>query len=159
MEEVLQLKKDNRLKIKIVDSEGIDTGEYLEFDLEDIDLPLRLNKCDIMHKNNMNGLKIQLSVIEKKEDHKGKYLLSWKEEESLKVIKEFYNREIEALDLFLGKGGTAKLLNGRQPYYEMFDDIKEMLEPIIPKLENQKKAIVNKVKEKYKKTEEGLVIE
>ena len=76
MEEVLQLKKDNVLRIKIVDSDGKDTGEHLEFDLEDVELPLRINKCDIMHKNNINGLKMQLAIIDKKEEHEGKYLLS-----------------------------------------------------------------------------------
>lgn len=159
MEEVLQLKKDNRLKVKIVDSEGVDTGEYLIFDLEDTDLLLRLNKCDIMHKNNLNGLKMQLLTIDKKEDHRGKYLLSWKEEEKIKVYKEFYNREIEALDLFLGQGGTAKLLNGRNPYYEMFDDIEEMLQPILPKLDVQKDAIINKIKKDYINTEEDNTLE
>ena len=159
MEEVLQLKKDNVLRIKIVDSDGKDTGEHLEFDLEDVELPLRINKCDIMHKNNINGLKMQLAIIDKKEEHEGKYLLSWKEEEKIKVIKEFYNREIEALDLFLGKGGTNKLLNGRNPYFGMFEDISEMLEPIMPKLQVQRDNIIENIKKKYSNTKEDNVLE
>ena len=43
MKDYIQLKKDNILKIGIKNAYGKDTGEYLEFDWEDIDLPLRIN--------------------------------------------------------------------------------------------------------------------
>ena len=50
MTDVIQLKKDNILRIGIKDSNGVDTGVHLEFDLEDIELHLRLNLCDVQHK-------------------------------------------------------------------------------------------------------------
>ncbi len=56
---------------------------------------------------------------------------------------------MEALDLFLGQNGTNKLLNGRKPYYSMYEDISEILEPIMPKLKLRADDIVNKIKEKY----------
>lgn len=57
MNEYIQLKKDNILKIGIKDSNGNETGEHLEFDLEDIDLPLRINQCDIEHRKNLSWLR------------------------------------------------------------------------------------------------------
>ena len=159
MADFIQLKKDNILRIGIKDTEGNDTGEHLEFDLEDIELPLRLNECDAKHRKNLEYLKNQFVIIDKKEDKKGKFILSWKEEEKLKVLQEFYKREMEALDLFLGENGTEKLLNGRKPYYSMYEDISEILEPIMPKLKLRADDIVDKIKQKYsnKETEKNVL--
>ena len=159
MADVIQLKKDNILRIGIKDANGIETGEHLEFDLEDIELPLRLNQCEAQHRKNLEFMKMQFVIIDKKEDKKGKYLLSWKEEEKIKVLQEFYKRETEALDLFLGKDGTKKLLNGRNPYYSMYEDINEMLEPILPKLKLRTEDIINKVKQKYNDKKETDVLQ
>lgn len=145
----IQIKKSNIVKIGIKDENGVDTGEHLEFDLEDINLPLRLNECDEKHRKNLEFLRDQFIIIDKKEDKKGKKILSWKEEEKLKVLQEFYKREMGALDLFLGENGTKKLLNGRKPYYSMYEDINDMLEPILPKLKLRADDIANRIKEKY----------
>jgi hypothetical protein len=159
MADFIQLKKDNILRIGIKDIEGNDIGEYLEFDMEDIELPLRLNECEARHRKNLEFLKMQFVIIDKKEDKKGKFILSWKEEEKLKVLQEFYKREMEALDLFLGQNGTNKLLNGRKPYYSMYEDINDMLVPILPKLKLKADDIANKIKEKYsnKATEKNVL--
>ena len=159
MADFIQLKKDNILRIGIKDIEGNDTGEHLEFDLEDIELPLRLNECEAKHRKNLEYLRNQFVIIDKKEDKKGKFILSWKEEEKLKILQEFYKREMEALDLFLGQNGTNKLLNGRKPYYSMYEDINDMLVPILPKLKLKADDIANKIKEKYsnKATEKNVL--
>jgi len=160
MENFIQLKKDNIIRIGIKDSKGNDTGEHLEFDLEDIDLPLRYQECIELHKKNMRNLKNQFVIINKKQDHKGKKYLSYNEEEKLKAVKEFYKSEIEALDMFLGDGGTQKLLNGRNPYYSMYDDINEMLEPVLPIIKKGFNSIENKIKDKYKiENKESNVLE
>lgn len=160
MADFIQLKKDSILRIGIKDNEGNDTGEHLEFDLEDIELPLKINECESRHRKNLEFLRNQFLIIDKKEDKKGKFVLSWKEEEKLKAVKEFYKREMEALDLFLGQNGTKKLLNGRNPYYSMYEDISEMLEPILPKLKLRADDIANKIKEKYtNKNEEKNVLQ
>lgn len=149
MENFIQLKKDNILKFGIKTADGKDTGEHLEFDMEDIELPLRINQSELEHKKNIQNLKMQIMVIDKKPDKKGKQLLSWKEEEKIKAYKEFYNKEMKALDLFLGEGGTLKLLNGRKPYYSMYEDIGEIIEPIMPIIEKRTQEITNIIKEKY----------
>ena len=149
MADFIQLKKDSILRIGIKDIDGNDTGEHLEFDMEDINLALRLNECDEKHRKNLEFLRNQFIIIDKKEDKKGKKILSWKEEEKLKVLQEFYKREMEALDLFLGENGTKKLLNGRNPYYSMYEDINDILKPILPKLKLRADDIAKKIKDKY----------
>lgn len=157
MDNFIQLKKDNILRIGIKTADGKETGEHLEFDMEDVELPLRLNECEAQHRKNINDLKMKTLLIDKKEDKKGKKILSWKEEEKIKLFKEFYEKEMESLDLFLGKGGTAKLLNGRKPYYSMYEDISEMLKPILPLLQKSTDDIINKVKEKYANVKEDVL--
>lgn len=122
MENFIQLKKDDVLRIGIKDANGNDTGEHLEFDLEDIELPLKLNQCEYEHRKNLEFLRTKYILIDKKQEKKGKGFLSSNDREKMIVLKEFYKREEHALDLFLGNGGTRKLLNGRNPYYEMFDE-------------------------------------
>lgn len=159
MEDFIQLKKSNILKIGIKDAEGNDTGEHLEFDLEDIELPFKLSDCDKQHKRNLSELKRKFLVIDKKQDKKGNNLFSANEEAKIKAMKEFYEKEEKALDLFLGEGGTKKLLNGRNPYYTMYDDISQILEPIYPKLELNAHSIEEKIKSKYKtdKKEDNVI--
>lgn len=151
MENFIKLKKDDIIRVGIKDYNGNDTGNFLEFDLEDIDLPLNYQRCEEMHRKNLRNLKQQFIIVEKKEDHSGKKLLSSKEEEKIKIVKEFYLKEAEALDLFLGKGGTKKILNGRKPYFTMYDDINEYLKTILPILEKGFNRIEDKIKNKYSK--------
>ena len=157
--EYIQLKKDNIIRIGIKDSNGVDTGEHLEFDLESVDLPLNYQKCIEMHKKNLSNLKTQILMIDKRNDKKGNKLFSANEEEKIKAIKKFYVDETKALDLFLGKNGTKKLLNGRAPYYSMFEDIIEMLEPILPIIEKGFSKIEKKVVDKYKVMKDDNILE
>lgn len=151
METNIKLKKDNVLKVRIQDEDGNDTGNFLEFDLEDISLPLRIQQLQDEHKKNLNYIKMSFALIDKKPNKEGKKILSSNEEEKLKVIKAFYEKEMKILDLALGKGATEKLLNGRNPYYEMFDDIISYLEPLKPYFEEQGNALEKKLIEKYSK--------
>lgn len=152
--EYIQLKKSNVQRFGIMTEDGVDTGEYIEIDLEDIELPFRINDCEKQHRENVRELKNQFVIIEKKQDHKGENLMSANEEEKLKALREFYKKEEQALDLFLGEGGTRKLLNGRKPYYSMYDDINEMLKPILPTLEKATNNLAESIKAKYKTNKE-----
>lgn len=157
--ENIRLKKDNIFRVGIQDQDGNDTGNILEFDLEDLELPFKVQEAEYQHKKNIEKLKADFVLADKKPEKKGKKLMSSREEEKLRALREFYSQEEKALDLFLGEGGTRKLLNGRKPYYEMFDDILEYLEPIVPKLELHKEDIVEKIKKKYSSKKEDNVIE
>ena len=156
----IQLKKKDTLKIGIRDEYGNDTGEYLEFDFNDIELPLKINKASIDHEKNVKSCRMKFMAIDKKEDIKGKYAFSKNEEEKIKALQEFYQNEIEVLDKILGEGGTKKLLNGRKPYYEMFDDIAEILQTLEPLFEKSINSINDKIRNKYKNSiKEGNVLE
>lgn len=155
--EYIQIQKDNILKIGIKTSDGKDTGEHLEFDLEDLELLLKLSNIKDLHNQNLKDLRAQLMFIEKREDKKGKKLLSLNQESKIKALNEFYKKEMNVIDLFLGEGGTKKMLNGRNPYYSMYDDIIKSLEPILPLIEKNAQNIEEKIKNKYSKKDDDIL--
>lgn len=156
----IQLKKDNILRLGIKTAEGKDTGEFLEFDLEDIELPLKYQELIEQEKKNRTNLKNQIIIIEKREDVKGKKLLSKNEEDKLKALNDFFKKEAEVLNGFLGERGVEKLLNGRKLGWTSLQEIDEIIEnQISPYLEVNMQDITKKVKEKYKVSEETEVLE
>ena len=159
MENQIQLKREDILKVRIKDENGNDPGEYLEFDLQDMTMPLRLQQLEEEHKKNLNFYKMKSAIIDKKEDKVGKKLLSSNEEERLKLLLEFFDREIKTLDLFLGEGGTMKILNGRKPYFSMFNDIIEALEPVLPLFKQGYENVKNRIVAKYSINEEDNTLE
>lgn len=130
---------------------------FIEFDLADIELPLRYNRCLNQIEQARKNLKAQFIIIDKKQDHKGKQLLSSNEVEKVKAMKQFYKDMEVAMDLFLGQGGTQKFLNGSNPYWEMFDDINELLKPYHNKMKLTVTDMTNRIKEKYKVTESDVL--
>lgn len=147
--EFINLKKSNVLKIGIRTADGKETGEHWEFDLEDIELPLRLQTLIEEHKKNARYFENQLTIINKKQEHKGKKLLSSRQEETVKAWREYYHKEIEVFDMFLGKDGCKKYLNGRNPYYTMFKDIEEAINSIMPLIKQRSIDIKDLIKNKY----------
>lgn len=156
----IQFKRENILKLKLKNEMGEDTGEYLEFDLEDIELPLRYQQALEEHKKNYNSLKNQLLIISKKEDHAGKKFLSSNQEASLIALSEFYKKEIKIMDLFLGEGKTQMILDKvmrRKPYLTMFNDIMESIEEVSDLFNVGYSSIEDKIKEKYSKVEDNVL--
>lgn len=146
----IQLKKDNILRLRIRDAEGNDTGNSLEFDLEDIELPLRLQELVEKDKKVRIDAHNKLKILEKKQDHKGKKLLSYKEEEQIRIMQEFYKKEVEIYNMFLGENGVEKLLNGRRLSWSTLDEIDEIInEAILPKLKVNAEDIKKKIISKY----------
>lgn len=147
---VIRLKNDDILRLKIVDTEGNYTGNQLEFDLSDIELPLKYQQIVEEDKKNRAYLKNQFTIIEKREDHKGKKLLSSNEEAKIKAMAEFFKKEKEIYDMFLGKNGVDKLLNGRKLTLNTLAEIDEIIETaILPKMEVNAKSVKEKIMSKY----------
>lgn len=147
---VIQLKDDDILRLKIVDTKGNDTGNYLEFDLSDIELPLTYQKIIEEDKKNRAYLRNQFTIIDKKEDHKGKKLLSSNEEAKIKAMAEFFKKEKEVYNMFLGENGVEKLLNGRKLTLNTLSEIDEIIEKtILPKMEINTKSVKEKIMSKY----------
>ena len=156
-ENTIQLKKaKDILRLKIKDEEGNDTGNFLEFNLGDLDYLLVLQDMMESDKKNRAYLQNQYTIIDKKQDHKGKKLFSSNEEAKIKATNEFYKKEAEIYDMFLGKDGVKKLLNGRKLTLARLDEIDEIIEKVIlPKLqikaEDIKKGIMAKYSNKQKR--------
>lgn len=155
----IQLKRnENILRLGIRDEDGNDTGNYLEFNLEDIELPLKYQEIIEEDKKNRAYLKNQYAIIEKKTDHKGKKLLSSNEEEKIKATIEFYKKEVEVYNMFLGENGVEKLLNGRRLSWSTLDEIDEIIEKaILPKLKINAQNIKDKIMKKYSKQESDVI--
>lgn len=150
-ENYIQLKESDVLRIKIKASNGKDTGEFLEFQLDDIELPLKYQEMCERDKRNKEWAQKQMIIIDKREDVKGKKILSKNEEDKLKVLNEFFKKEIEIYNIFLGENGVQKLLNGSKFRWDSLDLIDEYIEKqILPYLDMDMNRISNKIKEKYK---------
>ena len=147
----IQLNKSDILKLGIKTYDGKETGEYLEFNLADIELPLRYQELLEKDKKNKEWIRNQILIINKRQDVKGKKLLSKNQEDEMKALNEFYKREVEIYNMFLGENGVQKLLNGQKITWNTLDDIDKIIEKqIVPYLDINMNKIAEKVKEKYK---------
>ena len=150
-ENTIKLSKSNVMRLKITTDTGEDTGEYLEFDLEDIELSLRYQEMLEKDKRNRDWLNKELIIINKRQDVKGKKLLSKNEEDKLKAINKFMKEEVEIYNMFLGENGVQKLLNGRKLGWTSLAEIDEIIEKqIVPYFDKKAEDIEKKIMEKYK---------
>lgn len=146
----IKLNKDSILRLGIKTNDDKDTGEHLEFDLEDIELPLKYQELLEKDKKNKENLRNQMLIIDKRQDVKGKKLMSKNEEDKVKALNEFFKKEVEIYNIFLGENGIQKLLNGRKLKWTSLQEIDEIIEKqIAPHLDLSMTNITNKVKEKY----------
>jgi len=151
---IIKLNKSDVLRLKIQTDDGKETGEYLEFDLEDIELPLKYQELIDQDKKNRQNLKNQLLIIDKREDISVKNkLLTRNEEDKIKALNDFFHKETDVYNLFLGKNGVQKLLNGRKMGWTTLQEIDEIIEKqIVPYIDISMDKITKKIKEKYSKT-------
>lgn len=161
---VIKLNKSDVLTLKIETEDGKDTGECLTFDLGDIELPLKYQELLEKDKKNKEQLRNQMLIIDRRQDVKGKKLLTKNEEDKIRALNDFFIKEIEVYNMFLGPRGVEKLLNGRKFTWTTLQEIDEIIEKqISPYLDVSMKNITEKVKEKYgqavKRTEEIEVVE
>ncbi len=156
----IQLKNENILKLEIYTDQGEETGDFLEFDLEDIELPFKYQEIIDRLKKSRNKIKNQFAIIDKKEDHKGKKLLSSNEEAKLRTLNDFYKEQAEIYNIFLGENGVEKLLHGRKMRWTTLMEIDEIIEKqIAPKLNATMEDITKKIKSKYSNKEEDNILE
>ncbi|MBO5138673.1 MAG: hypothetical protein J6B89_03425 [Bacilli bacterium] len=158
--DTIGLKNKNILRLEVVTDKGEKTGEYLEFDLEDIELPLIYQEIIERLKNSRSNLKNQFIIIDKKQDHKGKKLFSTNEEAKLKALEKFYKEQTDIYNMFLGENGVQKLLNGRKLRWSTLEEIDELIKTkIAPKLDITMDNITKKIKSKYSNKEKENILE
>lgn len=146
----IKLNKSGILRLGIKTDDGKDTGKFLEFDLEDIESPLKYQELLEKDKKNKENLRNQMVIIDKRQDVKGKKLMSKNEEDKIKAINDFFKKEVEVYNMFLGENGVQNLLNGRKLGWTSLQEIDEIIEKqIIPHLDLSMTKITDKVKEKY----------
>ena len=156
MDNTIKLNKSDVLTLKIRTAEGIDTGEVLTFDLEDVELPLKYQEMLEKHKKNLSNINNQLLIISKRQDVKGKKLLSKNQEDEIRAINDFFKKEVEVYNMFLGENGVEKLLNGRKIGWSTLEEIGEIIDKqIAPYIEIDMERITNKIKAKYSKVQDN----
>lgn len=158
-DKIIKLDENDTLKLEIVTSDGVPTGEYLEFDIEDIELPLKFQELILEEKKNRKWIENQIYIINKKQDHKGPKIMSANEEAKMKAIRDFFKKEEEIYNGFLGENGVQKLLNGRKLGWTSLSKIDKIIETqILPLLDIKMENITAKIKQKYKEAEDEEVL-
>lgn len=130
---------------------------FWTFDIEDIEQVAIWSDIVETDKKLRKKLQNDLLVIEKRTDTKGKYSNSKNSEDSLEVYREFFNKEIININRFLGENGVQKFLNGRKPYFSMFEDIAEAIEQILPLFDKAIEDTKARVKDKYSKQDDTVL--
>jgi hypothetical protein len=151
----------NVLKLWIRTKDGKETGEYLEFNLKDIEVLDRYQKMITENNKNKQWIENQFVIINKKQDFKKKdKLMSNNEEAKYNALLQFYKRQKEVFDMFLGEGGVDKLLYGRKLEWGTLNEIGTIIkEQIAPYLKTNMDNIAKEIKEKYNFTNKGDVLE
>jgi hypothetical protein len=152
------------LKLWIKTKDGKETGEYLEFNLEDIELLDTLQKMKDETSKNYQWIKSQFVIIDRKQDFKKKNkIMSNNEEMKYNAIKQYYKKQKDIFNMFLGENGVEKLLYGRKFDWETLEEVSNIIEKqISPQLNITMDNITNKIKNKYKmeiKTDNIEVVE
>lgn len=137
--EKLRVEKENVYKIEVNDK-----GEYIEFDLLDIELPIKLI-------NASEELEKQKAIHEQKVEELKKENLEPKENmlKQYEIDKEFCQIMRNVLDNLFGEGASQKIF-GDTNRITMFNDFFTQLEPhldkIIINVEQVKKDLIEKYK-------------
>ena len=162
MEKIIKLEESDILRLPIYTWQGEPTGECLEFDLQDIELPMKYQELIDRDKKNRLNLQNQFTVIDKKEDVTDGVGLSRNEREKLKVVQEFLKEEVKIYNLFLGENGVEKLLNGSKLRWDSLKTINKIIEEqILPHLDFSIEKMTKQIEQKYgeEKQEEIEVLE
>ena len=134
-----------------------DNGDTIEFDLVDIELPFKCEKSWSEVNRISKELQAQLVIISKQEDSKqnGK-LMTKKEEATVEAYRKAFKEMRAAMDCFLGDGACQKIFGDRN-YHEMFNDLYEELKPHLEKMELTSHGIMDRIKAKYGKKDDGVL--
>ena len=116
----------NKLRINrkdLYEIEVNDNGDTIVFPLGDISLPFKLEKAYNDINKIQNDLKAEFTIIDKRQDSKGKDdLMTKNQRDKMLAWDKAFKKMREAMDGFIGEGGCQKIF-GDSNYLEMFDDL------------------------------------
>lgn len=143
--EKLRVEKENVYRIEVNDK-----GEYIEFDLLDIELPIKLI-------NASEELEKQKAIHEQKVEELKKENLEPKENmlKQYEIDKEFCQTMRNVLDNLFGEGASQKIF-GDTNRITMFNDFFTQLEPHLDKIIIDVEQIKKDLIEKYKPMENKI---
>ena len=134
-----------------------DKGETIELDLVDVELPFKCEKAWAEVNKISKELQAQLIIISKQEDAKqADKLMTKKEEMTMNAYRKAFKEMRVAMDGFLGEGACQKIFGDRN-YLEMFNDLFEALKPHLDKMERNSHGILDRIKAKYGKADDGVL--
>lgn len=143
--EKLGYKKENVYQLEVNDK-----GEYIEFDLLDIDLPDKILNAHNNIQKEMKYVNTQEKILRNK--YKDNNILLSKE--LYKLEKNYFTKMRSLFDSFLGEGACQKIF-GDVDRYGMFEDLLNALQPHFDKmkidLDKIKKELIDKYSPKNKK--------
>lgn len=149
----IQYKDTDTLEFKILDSKGNETGETLKFNLNDVELPLKLQDIQEKIKKSRINLKNKATLIKSRPDKRGKKLMSANEEAMIQLIGDFFKEQAQIYNQFLGKNGVEKLLCGCPLGWTSLKKIDEIVEKtIMPELNTSMDKIMKEIKDIYKES-------
>jgi hypothetical protein len=156
MKNTITIDRDDTLQFDITDKDGNLTGDYLEFNLNDVSLPLRYRDLVFKDRENRNNYRKDLMIIKKRQDVRTDGdPLSKNELDAFKLGDEYLKKEVEIYNMFLGENGVQKLLCGKPLGWDTFDKIDALINNIIkPQLEENAKSMEDIIKGKYKETKD-----
>ena len=148
--EKIRVEKKNIYTIEVNDS-----GDTIEFDLEDIGLNFKLLRTLKEIDRIQDYMKKELYIIDKRQDVKGKYI-SKNEEDTLRLWDKCFKDMRNAMDMFLGEGACQKIFGDRN-YIEMFDDLMDQLKPHLEKMKISYNDIKKRIENKYSNKNEKVI--
>lgn len=137
--EKLRVEKDNVYKIEVNDK-----GECIEFDLLDIELPIKLINASEELKKQKKIYKEKIEKLKNENLNPAEDMLKQYE-----IDKEFCQTMRDVLDSFLGENACQKIF-GDTNRIGMFDDFFAQLEPHLDKIIINVEQIKKDLIEKYK---------
>lgn len=143
--EKIRIGNDNVYRIEVNDK-----GECIEFDLLDIELPMKLINASERLKEEKEKHSERMETIKNGKADGAEVI-----KKQYEVDKEFCNTMREILDELFGKGASQKIF-GDVNRIDMFDDFFTQLEPHLDKIVINIEKIKKDLVKKYKLTEDKI---
>lgn len=133
-----------------------DDGDEIVFDLQDIDLPIRIRSCIDRLTKLDQSMREKIIVINNKYNNQPNSD-DRKTAETLEVYRQYFADARSLMDDMVGKKGAMDIIFGPTNYIEMFDDLFEALEPHFKAMNLSVEGLVERLKKKYGKKDENVL--